>query len=858
MPAAGRLAVGPLEVRTVPAFLAPVDYQVGLYPVAAVSADFNNDDIADLAVSNSSSGTVSVLLGNGDGTFQDAVNSSAGGYPGSLRVGDFDGDLVLDLVTVGYTGLSVLSGNGDGTFQAPSYIELGSYVSSVAVGDFDGDGKMDVGATTNDYFSNYPGYYGYGGHYEGRANVLLGNGEGGFGPALTTALGVGHHIGAVVADFNGDGKDDFATTDGSSVTRVLLADAGGSGELQAPADYTTDFYPASLAVGDFNGDGIDDLVTKNNYSVSVLLGNGTGGVGDGTFQQARSRGTSSFAGSVAVGDFNDDGLMDLATASNRFVIDGYWYGYYGGSYPYGHYEGDVHVLLGHGNGHFAAPLLAAELGAGGVTGGVASGDFDDDGYADLAVLDSYPNGAASVLLNDQTWSPLPPPEVSIGDATVTEGNTGSTDATFTLTLPFAHGEDLTYHYSTSNYGATAGSDYTAAEGDVTIPAGQTTATITVEVLGDRLAESTEYFAVNISSVGGPIADPQGFGTILDDEPSISIGEATVTEGDTGSTPMTFTVTLSAEYDAPVSVDYATRDLTQDEQYWFGPGATAGLDYTATSGTITFEPGETSKTITVPVLSDRVGEPEELFFVSLSSPGAHLANESALGRVVDNEPLVDFAGDVSVVEGNTGTKAATFTITLSAASDIPVTVNYYTMSGSAATRDYQAVTGSVTFSPGQTSKTVTVLVKGDRLAEYDEDFYLYLASATGAYVYNNWGHATILDNEPRISINSVEITEGNSGTKLMTFTVSLSAAYDQAVTVRYSTQDGSASTRNNDYKSASGTLKFVAGQTTKTFTVTIRGDRKFEYDEYFYVLLSRPSSNALLWESYGWGTILNDD
>src|SRR5581483_12191580 len=109
-----------------------------------------------------------------------------------------------------------------------------------------------------------------------------------FADPLTTALGTGFHRGAAAADFNGDGKDDFATNDGNSAVSVLLADPNGSGNLQGHNGYTTPGYPQSVAVADINGDGIGDLVTTNSGSVSVLLGNGTGGTGDGTFQAART------------------------------------------------------------------------------------------------------------------------------------------------------------------------------------------------------------------------------------------------------------------------------------------------------------------------------------------------------------------------------------------------------------------------------------------------------------------------------------------------------------------------------------------------------------------------------------------
>jgi len=141
-------------------------------------------------------------------------------------------------------------------------------------------------------------------------------------------------------------------------------------------------------------------------------------------------------------------------------------------------------------------------------------------------------------------------------------------------------------------------------------------------------------------------------------------------------------------------------------------------------------------------------------------------------------------------------------------------------------------------------------------ENDEHFYLNLSNATGALIEVDTGQATILDNEPRVSINSVSLAEGNVGTKLMTFTVTLSAAYDQAVTVRFGTQDATAGTK--DYKRAAGTLRFAPGETTKTFTVEIKGDTTKEANETFSVFLSQPSSNALVWGLPGVGTILDDD
>src|SRR5207249_905468 len=132
----------------------------------------------------------------------------------------------------------------------------------------------------------------------------------------------------------------------------------------------------------------------------------------------------------------------------------------------------------------------------------------------------------------------------------------------------------------------------------------------------------------------------------------------------------------------------------------------------------------------------------------------------------------------------------------------------------------------------------------------------LTGATGAQISNAWGYGTIQDDEPRLSVNSASVTEGNSGTKLMTFTVTLSAAYDQAVTVHYATNDWTA-TAGEDYVATSGTLTFAPGQTTRTFTVTIKGDKKKESNETFFISLSAASSNALIASYSGTGTILND-
>jgi chitinase len=217
-------------------------------------------------------------------------------------------------------------------------------------------------------------------------------------------------------------------------------------------------------------------------------------------------------------------------------------------------------------------------------------------------------------------------------------------------------------------------------------------------------------------------------------------------------------------------------------------------------------------------------------------------------------------DVTIGEGNAGTRTATFTVTLSAASSQAVTVAYATGSESAsAGSDYDSTSGSLTFAPGQTSETISVLVNGDRLPEPNATFYVNLSSPTNASIADGQGVGTIVDDEPRIGISDVSKKEGKkSQTTLFTFTVTLSAAYDQPVTMSFRTVNGTAKTSDNDYIVKSGTITFAAGETTKTITIEVRGDSKREANDTFYVDLFGLSSNALFTKNRGSGTILNDD
>lgn len=218
------------------------------------------------------------------------------------------------------------------------------------------------------------------------------------------------------------------------------------------------------------------------------------------------------------------------------------------------------------------------------------------------------------------------------------------------------------------------------------------------------------------------------------------------------------------------------------------------------------------------------------------------------------------GDVTVTEGNTGTRTATFTVTLSTASSQAVNVNYLTANGTATVGiDYATLSGTLAFASGETTKTISVVIYGDRLAEPNETFVVTLSNPTNATIADGQGIGTIIDDEPRISISDVSKMEGKKGqTTLFTFTISLSAAYDQAVTMSFRTVDGTAKTSNSDYVAKTGTLTFAPGETTKTITIEVKGDSKREANETFYLDLFNNSSNSLFTKRRGIGTILNDD
>jgi len=598
------------------------------FPRVMTSGDFNKDGKLDLAAAQvSTGGALTIMLGDGAGGFSQASISNVMRSPSAIVAADLNGDGNLDLITGNQSptegSIFVFMGNGNGTFgprkqflQAP----LQDFVSALAVGDVNGDGKLDVVAALDGTLSGGVAFTGI--------RIALGDGAGNLTASSVKSAGGFRPTSVLLKDVNGDSKLDVvvanAAEQNSSNGNIAILTGDGAGTFNNAVTISVQPGARSLITGDFNGDSKLDLAfNSGSQSVSIMLGNGAG-----SFSGPVNFDIPGVASSALVSaDFNGDSKIDLAASNGT--------------------PGSVVVLTGDGAGNFTP---VANFGHGGPVLNVSAtnpplvvGDFNGDGNPDLAVSNSQ-RSLLTILINS-CGTPL---VNQIQFATTSVGVGESDNTTNNVFLTVMRTGDITgtvgAMVTSSDGSATAPADYGAVSLSLSFAAGQTFKPIPVTLVDDNIPEFTKSFNLTLSGVTGTatLGTPSSMLVqIFDDDFSQITLDVNASNAVVEGTPnIPIKVMRTGNTNGTATVDYATSDTAGSAACdVFSGKASSRCDYGTTTGTLTFAPGDTEKTVTIPIIDDSFAEGLEAFSFKLSNvtgPSATLGANTANIAINDNE------------------------------------------------------------------------------------------------------------------------------------------------------------------------------------------------------------------------------
>ncbi|MBL8828254.1 MAG: VCBS repeat-containing protein, partial [Planctomycetaceae bacterium] len=823
-------------------------------PVGAVSADLNGDGLPEIISANDVPGTISVFRNTatpgGSASFATAQDFSVGSRPLAIVVADVNGDGRPDVAVTNYNASSVsvlinttAPGATTFTFEPRQALTVPATPTDLVFADLNRDGLADliVTARSNNSVNAFIN------------TTVPGDLTVSFGAETSITTGLGP-VGVAAADLNGDGLADLAitayTSGEVSLLRNTTAVGSATASFAAVQDLTSQVGVQGIAIGDFNRDGRADLAVtvRSANLVSVLLNTTPIGSGTLSFDLPQDLPTGAQPLAIVVGDLDRDGIVDLATAN----------------------AGDG-TLTRFMNRTVAGDSVVGFLAGSNVTVGssprdIALADFNLDGIVDLFAANRSANGV-SVAVGQLTtiadanglgtiFDDDSPPVANVTTTAQSVGENAGT-ATVVVQLSFVAGATVTIPFSVTAGNATGGgTDYALAASPVTIPAGASTAAITITINNDLIVESNETLTISLGTPSGATlgATTSHTLTIVDNDvtPSVSFASASQSVNENVTTT-TVVVQLSSVAGQTVTIPFSVGG---------GSASGSGVDYSLSGSPVTILAGASTAAITVTVNNDLIDEPDETVLLNLGTPTN--ANLGAVTQhtvtIVDNDPppVVEFVTATQSVNENATT--ATVIVWLSTIAGGTVTIPF-SVSGGTATGggvDYTLSASPLTINAGASTGAITLTITNDALDENDETLTLNLGTPSGATVGAvSQSTVTITDDDapPSVQFTTQSQSLGEaSGTSNIFATLSAPSA--KTVSVPF-TVSGTA-TDTTDYSLSGASFLFLPGQTSTFHTITIVNDTTAESNETVILTLGTPSNASLGTNVQQTITILDND